>query len=240
MTQSFAQSVSSQPRLLTFTTRRSLLLVSSGTARKCGKESLMAKLRKRLVKWGLSAAKVGVAASIMVAPAVLSQASEFDGFDGLDFGTLVQHGLERSSVVWFGIGKPLRESAPPTTGDYRTPTQKTSDQVLLAEGLKAEYVTRIAANSADMFAFWPTDESPTHLIFCIEGGRQDLGTFLPGGFVRKFNPAVQRSKLSDGSDETILRGTTSCDGIRRTNDSRSLRPKKPATAERRRSSTRGT
>ena len=216
MAQSFRQSVSRQPRVVTFTTARSLLLVSSGTVRKCEKESMMAKIRKRLVKWGLSAAKVGLAASIMVAPAVPTQASEFDGFDGLDFGALVQRGLERSSFVWFGVGKPLKDSASPTTGDYRTPTQKASEQVLLAEGLKAEYVTRNAANAADMFAFWPSDESPTHLIFCIEGGRQDLGTFLPGGLIKKFNPAVQRIKLSDGSVETILRGTISCDGIRRT------------------------
>jgi hypothetical protein len=197
-------------------TARSLLLVSSGAVRKCDKETMMTKLRKRMVKWGLSAAKVGLAASILAVPAVSAQASEFDGFDGLDFGALVQRGLERSSSVWFGVGRPLKESAPPTTGDYRTPTQKASEQVLLAEGLKAEYVTRNVGNNADMFAFWPSDESPTHLIFCIEGGRQDLGTFLPGGLIKKFNPAVQRIKLSDGSVETILRGTISCDGIRRT------------------------
>ena len=34
---------------------RSLLLVSSGTVRRCEKESMMAKLKKRMVKWGLSA-----------------------------------------------------------------------------------------------------------------------------------------------------------------------------------------
>lgn len=84
----------------------------------------------------------------------------------------------------------MKESAAPTTSNYRTPTQKASEQVLLAEGFKAEYVTRNAANVADMFAFWPSDESPTHLISCIEGGREDLGTFLPGGLVKKLNPAV--------------------------------------------------
>jgi hypothetical protein len=196
---------------------RSLLLVSSGTVRKCEKESMMAKFRKRMMKWGLMAAKVGLTASIIVAPAVSAQASEFDGFDGLDFGALVQRGLERSSNIWFGVGGPLKESAPPTSiENYRTQTQRASDQVLLAEGLKAEYVTRNAGNGADMFAFWPNDESPTHLIFCIENSRQDLGTFLPGGLIKKFNPAVQRIKLSDGSVETILRGTIACDGIRRT------------------------
>lgn len=205
-----------QSRMPIQITACSLLLVSSGIVRRCEKESIMTKFKKRMVRWGLSAAKVGLAASILAVPAVAAQASEFDGFDGLDFGALVQRGLERSSSVWFGVGRPLKESAPPTTGDYRTPTQKASEQVLLAEGLKAEYVTRNVGNAADMFAFWPSDESPTHLIFCIEGGRQDLGTFLPGGLIKKFNPAVQRIKLSDGSVDTILRGTISCDGIRRT------------------------
>ena len=208
--------VINQPRVPIQITARSLLLVSSGTVRKCEKESMMAKIRKRMVKWGLSAAKVGLAASILVAPAVSAQASEFDGFDGLDFGAIVQRGLERSSQVWFGVGKPLKESAAPTSGPYRTAAQNASAQVLLAEGLKAEYVTRNAGNAADMFAFWPSDENPTHLIFCIEGGREDLGTLLPGAGVNKLNPGVQRIRLSTGSVDTIVRGTDSCDGIRRT------------------------
>ena len=37
---------------------RSLLLVSSGTVRKCEKESMLTKFRKQMTKWGLSAAKV--------------------------------------------------------------------------------------------------------------------------------------------------------------------------------------
>lgn len=194
----------------------SLLLVSSGVVRSCLRETLMIKIKRKISKWSLMAAKVGLAASVVLGSAGMSQANDFDGFDGLDFGSLVQRGLEGSSRVWFGVDRPLKESALPTTGAYRSATQPASAQVLLADGLKAEYVTRNAANSADMFAFWPSDESPTHLIFCIEGGRQDLGTFLPGGLIKKFNPGVQRVKLSDGSVETILRGTTSCDGIRRT------------------------
>lgn len=132
MAQSFGQSGISQSRAATFTTARSLQLVSSGAVRKCGKESMMAKLRKRTMKWGLSAAKVGLAASIMVGPAVSTQASELDGFDGLDFWALVRRGLEEFSSVWFGAGRPLKESAIPTTGDYRIPTQRASDQVLFA------------------------------------------------------------------------------------------------------------
>ena len=92
----------------------------------------MAKFKKRMVKWGLSAAKVGLAASIMIeVPIVSVQASEFEGFDG----------LEQSSFIWLGVGKPLKNSASPTAGTYRTPTQPGSAQILLGDGLKAEYVT---------------------------------------------------------------------------------------------------
>jgi secreted PhoX family phosphatase len=133
-----------------------------------------------------------------------------------DFGRHTQHVLNALSMPLFGVGNPLDESAPATTGDYRTPAQPAKDQVLLAHGLKAEYVTRNAGNAADMFAFWPNDESPTHLIFCIEGSRQDLGVPLPGAGVNKFNPGVQRIRLSNGNVETMVRGTNACDGIRRT------------------------
>ena len=47
-----------QPRVPIRVTAHSPLLVWSGAVRKCEKESMMAKLRKRMVKWGLSAAKV--------------------------------------------------------------------------------------------------------------------------------------------------------------------------------------
>ena len=62
--QSQARAVN-QPHVPIQITARSLLLVSSGTVRKCEMESMMAKIRKRMVKWGLSAAKVGVA-SVMI------------------------------------------------------------------------------------------------------------------------------------------------------------------------------
>ena len=54
MAQSSEQSVSNQTQVVAFTTARSLLLVSSGTVRKCGKESVLVKFKKRMVKWGLS------------------------------------------------------------------------------------------------------------------------------------------------------------------------------------------
>ena len=49
--------VVNQPRVPIQITARSLLLVSSGTVRKCEKESMMAKFKKRMVKWGLVGGK---------------------------------------------------------------------------------------------------------------------------------------------------------------------------------------
>jgi secreted PhoX family phosphatase len=49
----------------------------------------------------------------------------------------------------------------------------------------------------DMMALWPNDKHPTHLILCNEQGETQ--------------PGVQRVSLADGSVETILTGTSSCD-----------------------------
>ncbi len=126
-----------------------------------------------------------------------------------DFGQFVEQQLKSKSEKLFGIEKPLKDSAPLTSGAYRTAYQKATDQVLVAQGLKVEYVTRQAANATDMLSFWPNAHSPTHLISCVEGSRQ----LLANG---KYNPSVQRIRLADGQVETILRGMTSCDGIRTT------------------------
>ena len=136
-----------------------------------------------------------------------------------DFGAHTEHLLKAHSNQLFGVVMPLGESAPATTGAYRTETQKAEDQVLLAKGLKARYLTRNAANSVDMFSFWPSEAAPTHLIACIEGGRSQLTgdadktAYAPGD---KFNPSVQRIDLATGAVETILRGMSGCDGIRTT------------------------
>ena len=125
-----------------------------------------------------------------------------------DFGLRVEQILEDQSKRLFGFRKPLEESAPETTGPYRTPTQRASDQVLIAGGLDVEYLTRNAANATDMMALYPA-ANPSHLITCVEGGRQTL----TGG---KLNPSVQRIRLTTGAVDTILRGMTSGDGIRTT------------------------
>ncbi|MGE0825729.1 MAG: alkaline phosphatase PhoX [Candidatus Binatia bacterium] len=127
---------------------------------------------------------------------------------GQDFGLKVENLLRASSNVLFGIVKPLDESAPSTVGPYRTSTQTAEDQLAVAKGLKVEYLTREAGNHTDMMAFFPAT-NPTHLITCVEGGRETLAN-------GKLNPAVQRINLASGQVETILRGMDRCDGIRTT------------------------
>lgn len=128
--------------------------------------------------------------------------------DDEDFGSQVEQMLNAQSEKLFGFGKPLEASAPATTGAYRAVQQDAADQVLLAHGLKVEYLTREAANATDMMAFFPA-QNPTHLVTCVEGGRQLLTT-------GKFNPSVQRINLQTGAVATLLRGLSACDGIRAT------------------------
>ncbi len=125
-----------------------------------------------------------------------------------DFGLSVQQHLATNSKMLFGVAAPLDASAPATSGAYRTASQTAEDQILAADGLKVEYLTRNAANHTDMMAFYPAS-NPTHLINCVEG---DLETLVSG----KLNPAVQSVNLATGEVKTLLRGMDRCDGIRTT------------------------
>lgn len=147
-------------------------------------------------------ALLALAVIVGMVPTAASMAGE------TDFGMAQQHRIKAQSNRLFGITQPLKESAPATGDDYRTSEQKAEDHVLLAKGLKAEYLTREAGNATDMMVLFPKS-APTHLVTCVEGSRQDLG----GG---KFNPSVQRIDLLTGQVETILRGMDRCDGIRTT------------------------
>jgi Alkaline phosphatase PhoX len=99
--------------------------------------------------------------------------------------------------------------APASVVPYRTQNQVAEDQVALAKGLSASYLTRNAGNNSDMIAFYPAS-NPTHIINCVEGARQII---VPPD---KLNPSVQRINLTTGVVETILRGMERCDGIRTT------------------------
>lgn len=151
--------------------------------------------------------------TVAAAGALLVSAGAYGA--GSELGLAAERLLSELSMRWFGIGEPL-------DGEWgvdvpRAPGQRATDRVALARGLRAEIVTRQAGAIADMFAFWPNDTAPTHLIFCIEGGRQDLGVTLPGaGGLSKLNPGVQRIELDTGKVSTILRGTAACDPARRT------------------------
>jgi secreted PhoX family phosphatase len=152
--------------------------------------------------------KVALLAPVLIGMVGFSGQVDEKSDDEKDFGVRVERLLEDQSKRLFGFREPLEASAPATTGAYRTETQRASDQVLIARGLDVEYVTRTAANATDMMAFFPAVD-PSHLITCVEGGRQTLA----GG---KLNPSVQRIHLRTGAVETVLRGMTSCDGIRTT------------------------
>jgi hypothetical protein len=133
-----------------------------------------------------------------------------------DFGMDVQNLLNAKSEKLFGFEKPLAASE--TVHVPRVSGQNAGDLIKLADGLHAEIVSRQVAQNSDMFAFWPNDKKPTHLITCIEDFRDPaaniIGTY-PSGQV-KYGPSVQRVNLATGAVETILRGMSSCDGIRRT------------------------
>lgn len=162
--------------------------------------------RKRATTVGKKTAAAGRA--ILLAAPVAGAADKDEDFDGKDFGRLVERMLQLNSERYFGFDKPLKESAPATTGQYRTTSQKAIDQILLAKGLTVEYLTRNAGNNTDMMTFFPA-ENPTHLVTCVEGGAETLSN-------GKRNPAVQSIDLKTGDVITILRGMSRCDGIRTT------------------------
>lgn len=96
------------------------------------------------------------------------------------------------------------------TSDFRTQCDSASDQLSLAGGLRATYLTREIANDADQMVFWPHESSsPTHLLFCIESDREELAD-------GRLQPGVQVMDLGTREIHTLVRGTVGCDGIRTT------------------------
>ncbi len=131
-----------------------------------------------------------------------------------DFGAWVEKQMNGFSESLFGIRQPLDAPAAPAAVPFRGAAQKASEQILLAKGPKAEYVSRTVANSLDQMVLWPDGAHPKYIIGCIEGGRQVIGSFPNGR--PKYNPSVQRIDLKTGEAVTILRGLTSCDPVRAT------------------------
>lgn len=158
----------------------------------------------RISKWNAAAA-----GALMVAGAAGVSNAETP-----DFGAWAEKLLSEMSETFFGVKKPLTAAAPAIAVPYRAASQKAGEQILLAKGLKAEYVSRVAANNIDQLAFWPDAEHPKYIMACIEGGRQVIGSFAGGA--PKYNPSVQRIDLKTGAAVTLLRGLTSCDPVRAT------------------------
>jgi len=123
-----------------------------------------------------------------------------------DFGELKESELYKNTLEYFGFSGAKKDGF--TDHVTRSSVVTAADTINLADGLSASFLTREAANKADLFNFYPA-ANPTHLIACIEGGVEDLG----GG---KLNPSVQSWDLATGEVKTILRGMERCDGIRTT------------------------
>ncbi|MEO7426980.1 MAG: hypothetical protein ABI036_17460, partial [Fibrobacteria bacterium] len=130
-----------------------------------------------------------------------------------DAGVYLQQQLQANSRSIFGLAGPLPASAPVVPAGYRTVFQTASDQVAMAPGLFAAFLTRKAANAAGPFAYWPNASNPDYALFCIEGDRQVIGAFP--NTLAKYNPSVQRVDRN-GNVETVLRGMAACGGIRLT------------------------
>jgi hypothetical protein len=115
-----------------------------------------------------------------------------------DFGQYRDHQLASHTEQLFGFHSPLA-AASTASIDADAANANPVALVTLAKGLKARVVSAKAELGAniDMMALWPNDVNPTHLIVCNEQGSD--------------KPGVQRVSLADGSVETILSGTTSCD-----------------------------
>jgi hypothetical protein len=136
---------------------------------------------------------------------VLGLAAPVMADDHKDFGLMVERLLNAKSEKLFGVENPLER--PADASDYVARELATADQrVLLADGLKAEFVTRSVAKSGDMMSFYPSASNYSHLMVCIEQGRTSDGR----------NSSVQRVDVKTGAVETILYGMSGCDGIRTT------------------------
>jgi hypothetical protein len=120
-----------------------------------------------------------------------------------DFGLFQENQLRADSNQLFGIVEPLEASSTESVSASMAESDPTS-LVTVAKQLRVRVVTAKANAGAniDQIALWPADLNPTHLIVCNEEGAD--------------KPGIQRVQIADGTVETILTGTVSCDPVRRT------------------------
>ena len=142
-------------------------------------------------------------AGLSVAATANSDDFHHQGHHGIDFGIYRDALLDSYSRQLFGISRPVPNASTKSISAAAAEADPTA-LVTVARGLRARVVSADPALGAniDMMALWPDDSHPTHLIVCNEQGESQ--------------PGVQRVSLRDGSVETILTGTRSCDPAHRT------------------------
>jgi secreted PhoX family phosphatase len=133
-----------------------------------------------------------------------------EGFDTTKFASRPDFGKEKEDELYIKsleyVGFDGAKKYGYSTNVMRKDAKTAADTIDLADGLTAKFLTREAANKADLFNFYPA-ENPTHIISCIEGGVETLDN-------GKLNPSVQSWDLETGEVRTILRGMERCDGLR--------------------------
>lgn len=142
--------------------------------------------------------KLTLVSALVMAGISTAAMADHDADRNIDFGQYRDHVLFAHSQQLFGFHQPLAAASTASIGAATAEANPTA-LVTLAKGLKAQVVSARAELGAniDMMALWPNDVHPTHLIVCNEQGTD--------------KPGVQRVSLADGSVETILSGTKSCD-----------------------------
>jgi secreted PhoX family phosphatase len=126
----------------------------------------------------------------------------------LDYGKEKENELHVKSKEYYGFEGALKDGYDAHVA--RADVSDAKDAILLADGLTASFLTRDAANHADLFNFWPHGSTtPTHIFSCIEGGEETLENGMK-------NPSVQSWNLETGEVTTVLRGMERCDGLRTT------------------------
>lgn len=139
-----------------------------------------------------------IAAAVVLALAAAGTARAAES----DFGVNVQRLLARHSQKLFGVTQPLEASSAESISQARALAEPLS-LITLAGGLSGQVVSSgVAAPNIDMIVLWPDETNPQWLIACNEQDTTD--------------PGLQRIEIATGATETILTGTDSCDGVRRT------------------------
>jgi Alkaline phosphatase PhoX len=141
--------------------------------------------------------------SVLICAAVMAAASAaaLHGFGNADFGLFRDNQIEAHSEQLFGVVSAVDASSTESVHAVDANADPTS-LITVAKGLRVHVLTAQAAPNLDQMVLWPNDQNPTHLIAANEEG--------------PLQPGLQRIRLSDGLVETILRGTSSGDPVRRT------------------------